>query len=165
MAPIPGQEPTDRGEGQGLVQGSTGIGENGMGGLLNAPIPGASSGDNSPGSGLGGTAAGNLSQRSGGGNEAGSGTMDMFDKKDNITKAEKESRVVTQLNEGDSEFRTVEGAKVRSEEAKLSRQQIVKNFIDVEEEALDEQTLPIARRKQVLRYFSEIRRQLEAPEK
>lgn len=171
MAPVPGQPGQGKeGEnGQGLAMNQSGQEgsdpANGGGGMLSAPIPGASPGMNAPGAGLGSVpGSGGNAPGAGGGNEAGSGTMEMFDQKDNIAKAEKESRVSTQLNEGDSEFRAVEGGAVKSEEAQLSRRDIVKNFIDVEEEALDEKTLPLTRRNQVLRYFSEIRRQLEEPE-
>ncbi|MDF1813329.1 MAG: hypothetical protein P1V20_14115 [Verrucomicrobiales bacterium] len=171
MAPVPGQpaQGKDGEPGQGglAMQQLKESGEeaNGFGGMLSAPIPGASPGMNTPGAGLGGTTpGGGNGNGSAGGNEAGSGTMEMFDQLSDIAKAEKESRVTTQLNEGDSEFRAVEGGAAKQEQAKLSRKEIVKNFIDVEEEALDEQTLPLTRRNQVLRYFSEIRRQLEVEE-
>ena len=114
-----------------------------------------------PGAGLGGLPRGGSAPGSGGGNEAGSGTMETFNQESEITKASKEAQVVTQINEGDSEFRTVEGKSGRTEQAQLSRSDIIKNFIDVEEEALDEKTLPLTRRNQVLRYFTEIRQQLE----
>jgi hypothetical protein len=169
LAPIPGQAPGgkdgDKGKGLAMNTGKDGNQQgSGAGGMLTAPIPGLNPGMNAPGAGLGGVPGAGSAPGAGGGKDAGSGTMDMFEQKSEITAANKESRVATQLNEGDSEFRTVEGGAVKSETAKLSRKEIVINFIDTEEEALDEQTLPLTRRNQVLRYFSEIRRQLEEAE-
>ena len=126
-----------------------------------APVPGSSPGQNVPGSGLGGASAGQ-GQGQGGGDKAGSGTMAMFEQEGNLTEAEKESRIDATINEaGESEFRAVEGQSGRTETATRSRREIANSFIDVEESALDEKSLPITRRNQVLRYFSEIRRQLE----
>lgn len=168
-APVPGQQGKgdgEKGQGMAMNSGKAGSGKsNGPGGMLTAPIPGSDPGMFSPGAGLGGGGEGGANANgAGGGDKAGSGTMEMYDQLSEITKAGKESRITTQLNEGDSEFRAVEGGATKAEQAKLSRKEIVKNFIDVEEEALDEQTLPLTRRNQVLRYFSEIRRQLEEPE-
>lgn len=168
--PIPGQpgkgEGGEKGQGLAMQPGKEGAGQGGLGGMLSAPIPGSSPGMDSPGAGLGGGGGEGGANANGaaGGDKAGSGTMEMYDQLSEITKADKESLISTQLNDGDSEFRSVEGGALKSEQAKLSRKEIVKNFIDVEEEALDEQTLPLTRRNQVLRYFSEIRRQLEEPE-
>lgn len=163
MAPIPGQPGTrPGGEGQGLATGPAGKNGEGMGGgMLMAPVPGSSPGQNVPGSGLGGASAGQ-GQGQGGGDKAGSGTMAMFEQEGNLTEAEKEARIDATINEaGDSEFRAVEGQSGRTETATRSRREIASSFIDVEESALDEKSLPITRRNQVLRYFSEIRRQLE----
>ena len=170
MAPVPGEGSGGK-DGQGFaMQPSDKQPENGEnGGILNAPVPGSSPGSGSPGSNLG-SGAGNGSGGQGaggaGGNEAGSATMDMFAQKDNISKADQEAGVAAQISDdGDSEFRTVDGSSNRVEKSSLSRKEIMTNFIDVEEEALDEQTLPLTRRRQVLRYFSEIRRQLEEESK
>jgi len=169
LAPVPGQAPVpgNGDQGQGLAQqdGKDAARDGSQGGMLSAPIPGADPGMEAPGAGLGGSPGGaSAATPGGGGKDAGSATMEMFEDKSQIAKAGKESRVNTLLNEGDSEFRTVEGGKAQAEQSRLSRKEILKNFIDVEAEALDEQPLPLTRRNQVLRYFSEIRRQLEEPE-
>lgn len=163
MAPIPGQPGNNpAGEGQGIASGPGGNKGDGMGGgMLMAPVPGSSPGQNVPGSGLGG-ASGGQGQGQGGGDKAGSGTMAMFEQEGNITEADQEARIEATLNEdGESEFRAVEGQSGRTEAATRSRRDIASSFIDVEESALDEKSLPITRRNQVMRYFSEIRRQLE----
>ncbi len=169
MPPVPGQSPVPGSEdqSQGLAQqgGKEGAKDGGQGGMLSAPIPGADPEMDTPGAGLGGSAGGaSTATPGGGGKDAGSATMEMFEDRSQVTKAEKESRVSTQINEGDSEFRAVATGKPQGEQARLNRKEILRNFINVEAEALDEQPLPLTRRNQVLRYFSEIRRQLEEPE-
>ena len=176
MTPIPGQAPGQgHGEkGKGIAGAGTGKNrdgqpnrQNGQGGLLNAPIPGTAPDSQLLGSNLGnGSSSGSgTSSGAGGGNEAGSATMDMFEQRSEIAKAQRESRVAAALNkEGDSQFRSVDGKGSRTEKARRGRKEIVTDFIDVEEAALEERTLPLSRRRQVLRYFSEIRRQLETKE-
>jgi hypothetical protein len=57
-------------------------------------------------------------------------------------------------------IRSVEG-EARAEQATRTRQEVMADFIAVEEQALDEQSLPLSRRQQVLRYFSALRAQFE----
>ena len=57
-------------------------------------------------------------------------------------------------------MKSIEG-EARAEEAERSRQEVIADFIAVEEQALDDQALPLSRRQHVLRYFSAIRRQFE----
>ncbi len=168
LAPIPGQEPAGDAPGTGLANGGPGNNANPEGGMLSAPIPGSTpgSGGSMPGAGLGGARNGDGTvPGSGGGNEAGSGTMAMYEQEGDLSAAEKEAQVAAQLNEdGESEMRAVESKGTRTETAQRSRRDIAIDFIDTEEAALDAQTLPLSRRNQVLRYFSEIRRQLEETE-
>jgi hypothetical protein len=42
-----------------------------------------------------------------------------------------------------------------------SARELAIEFVRAEEEALDEEPLPLSRRAQVLRYFTELRRQIE----
>ena len=67
------------------------------------------------------------------------------------------------LDDGDSAVRAVEGGE-RSEMAERERQEQVVEFIKVEEEALDEQTLPLSRKDHVLRYFTALRDRFEEQE-
>ena len=64
-----------------------------------------------------------------------------------------------QNNEGQSSVRTIEGG-VRKEQAARTASQIASEAIAAEEEALDEAALPPARREQVRRYFTELRKRL-----
>ena len=61
--------------------------------------------------------------------------------------------------EGPSRIRNVEQA-AHEEEASRKFQQMAMEFIKSEEEALDDEPLPLSRRQQVLRYFTAIRRRL-----
>jgi hypothetical protein len=65
-----------------------------------------------------------------------------------------------QNNEGQSSVRAIEGG-VRKEAASRSANQIATEAISAEEEALDESALPPARREQVRRYFTELRKRFE----
>lgn len=159
-APVPGEKQAGDQPGQGLAQGEETRDGQGEGGALMAPVPGAENGAPVPGSG-----AGQLSSASGqgaqGGNEAGSGSAAMFEAQSDILEASREGRVMAQINrDGGSTTRAVEGG-ARSEEAELARREVVADFLAVEEQALDGQSVPRTRREQVLRYFSEIRRQFE----
>jgi hypothetical protein len=67
-----------------------------------------------------------------------------------------------QNNEGQSSVRSVEGG-ARKEQAGRAASQIAAEAIAAEEEALDEAALPPARREQVRRYFTELRKRFEKP--
>jgi hypothetical protein len=56
--------------------------------------------------------------------------------------------------------RDVEGQD-HAEEASRAARQLSLDFITAEEEALSEEPLPISRREQVRRYFTELRKQIE----
>ena len=57
-------------------------------------------------------------------------------------------------------MRSTEG-QPHTENAREERKQAAMDFIKAEEDALDEEPLPLTRREQVLRYFTELRKQLE----
>ena len=128
--------------------------------MISAPVPGMDANAPTPGQGASASQAG-TTQAGKGGNEAGSGTAEMYDDQSDTTKAGRDSEVLAQINEnGDSTFRAVDG-KVRNESVERTRQEIVTEYLAAEEQALDGQTLPLSRRKHVLRYFSAIRKQFE----
>ncbi|MEQ1840683.1 MAG: hypothetical protein ABL994_09755, partial [Verrucomicrobiales bacterium] len=128
--------------------------------MLSAPVPGTEPGDASPGAGTS-AAAGASSQSGQGGDQAGSGTAELVDDASEAIKATEDAKVVAQANQsGDSVLRSVEG-QARSEKSDRSLQEVITDFIAVEEEALDEQSLPMSRKQHVLRYFSGIRQQFE----
>ncbi len=160
MAPVPGEKPSD-----GIAQGSMGSGnQNSEGqsqsGMLSAPIPGTSPDDSSGASALG-AANGAMSQTSQGGDQAGTGTAGMADGTSDAMKASTDSKVIAQAGkEGESTTRAVDG-QLRQEQATRSQQDVIADFLSVEEQALDGQALPLSRREQVLRYFTGIREQFE----
>jgi hypothetical protein len=57
--------------------------------------------------------------------------------------------------------RAVEGG-TRTESAAEGRREIAAQFLKVEEEALDEKSLPLSRREHVLRYFTTLRERFES---
>jgi len=63
--------------------------------------------------------------------------------------------------EGQSSSRAVEGG-IRQDAATRTAQQTTVDFIKQQEEALDDASLPPARREQVRRYFTELRKRFEA---
>lgn len=65
-----------------------------------------------------------------------------------------------QNNDGQSSVRSIEGG-ARKEGASRTASQIATEAIAAEEEALDEAALPPARREQVRRYFTELRKRFE----
>lgn len=163
-APVPGTE-LSGGKGKGGAgQGNDGKEKGkGNGRLLSAPVPGMAPGSQSAAASLGasGQGQGNGSQ---GGDQAGEGTAELVDSPSDILKAARDSKVVAQVNkDGDSTTRAVEGG-ARTEEATLSRQEVMAEFIAVEEQALDGQPLPLTRRNHVLRYFSALRKEFEKPD-
>lgn len=96
-----------------------------------------------------------------GGREPGAGKADLktggTEKQDST-----QTRVVTaqQNNEGQSSVRAVEGG-TRQESASRTATETAVEFIQAEEEALDDAALPPGRREQVRRYFNELRRRFE----
>ncbi|MDF1739820.1 MAG: hypothetical protein P1U86_11730 [Verrucomicrobiales bacterium] len=159
-APIPGEAPPQGQSGSGMQMSENARDGKGRGGMLSAPVPGMDAKAPTPGQGVTASQAG-MSQAGQGGNEAGSGTAEMIDDQSEATKAARDSEVVAQINDnGDSTFRAVDG-KVRNESVERTRQEIVTDYLAAEEQALDGQTLPLSRRKHVLRYFSAIRKQFE----
>lgn len=154
-APVPGESPPNSDAGEGGQLGEESRDGEGQGGQLAAPVPGNPESGQSVAMSGGGSAQGGQ-----GGNEAGSGTAEMVDQQTDSLNYTRDSEVVAQVGKGDSTVRAVEG-QVRQEKATRSRQEVVTEFLAAEEQALDEQALPQSRRKHVLRYFSEIRRQFE----
>jgi hypothetical protein len=159
-APVPGEKAPEGQSGSGIGQSDQAREGKGKGGMLSAPIPGMAPGQTAPGAGLAlGNGASNQSGQ--GGDQAGTGTAPMEDAKSDPLKATSDSKVVaTAGREGDSTVRSVEG-EARAEQANRTRQEVMADFIAVEEQALDEQSLPLSRRQQVLRYFSSLRANLE----
>ena len=159
-APVPGEKAPEGQSGSGIGQSDQARDGKGKDGMLSAPIPGMTPGQTAPGAGLAlGNGASNQSGQ--GGVQAGTGTAPMEDAKSDPLKATSDSEVVaTAGREGDSTVRSVEG-EARVEQANRTRQEVMADFIAVEEQALDEQSLPLSRRQQVLRYFSALRANLE----
>ena len=62
---------------------------------------------------------------------------------------------------GPSHTRDIDG-QPRSEGSSRSPQDITVEFLKAQEEALADDPIPLSRREQVLRYFTELRRRLEA---
>lgn len=160
-APVPGETPD--GSGAGMALGEDARDGQGEGGALAAPVPGTS--ESTAGDAAGqAMAAGSANAGGQGGNEAGTGTAEMFDNRTDALAASRDAEVVAQVDEsGESSIRSVEG-KARAENATRSRQEVVTDFLAAEEQALDEQSLPMSRREHVIRYFSAIRRQFEEKE-
>ena len=159
-APVPGEKAPDGQSGSGLGQSDQARDGKGEDGMLTAPIPGMAPGQTAPGAGLAmGNGASNQSGQ--GGDQAGTGTAELVDTPSDPLKATGDAEVLAQAGkEGDSTVRSVEG-EARAEQATRSRQEVMADFIAVEEQALDEQSLPLSRRQQVLRYFSALRAQFE----
>lgn len=159
-APIPG-EGAANGEGGSLAAND--LSERGGGNSLAAPIPGMASGEEQPGGSVGASVKqmGSSNVSGQGGNQAGTGSAELVDSKTNLFEAKNDSRVVAQVKEGgESSFRAVEGD-ISKEEATRQRRNIASDFLSVEEQALDEKSLPLSRRQHVLRYFSAVRKQFE----
>ena len=135
----------------------------GEGGLLSAPVPGMDPGTPVPGAAPPTNAAGTASSGQGG-DEAGTGTAEMFDAASDPLKATAEARAqIVSGEEGESAFRAVEGG-ARAERAGRSSREVVSEFLAVEEQSLDEESLPRSRRQQVMRYFSGVREKFESTE-
>lgn len=165
QAPVPGEMPPQGGQG-GMQMGMSDKAQDGKGegGMLGAPVPGQAPGDSPAGTGVMAGAAGSQASSGQGGDQAGTGTAEMFEDRSEAMEAQKDSEVVAQVNEdGESTVRAVEG-QARAEKATRSRQEIVAEFLSAEEQALDGKSLPLSRREHVIRYFSAIRRQFEESE-
>jgi hypothetical protein len=65
--------------------------------------------------------------------------------------------------EGPTQVRAVEPGQKREETRRAAAKAAV-DFVRAEEEALDDEPLPVSRRQHVLRYFTALRRQLGEPE-
>ena len=148
MAPIPGMKSGKKPK--GMVPGM------GMkpGGGAGAPIP-------IPGmAAAGGGAAGPMP----GGLHAGTGSAALGGGKTKPREAGKNSTVAAKMNEeGEVGMRAVEG-QVRGEEATRAASSERIDFVNIQEEALDEATLPATRRAHVRRYFHLLRMQFEMSE-
>lgn len=148
-SPIPGS-----GQGQGAPAPGTGSGAGPGGGA--APVPGSGAGTG-PGSTAGAPGAGAGT----GGLQAGNGPAAMGNRPTGAI-APKGTEVVQAdpSATGESQVRAVAGPE-HEEEAAREAQRIRIEAIRAEEEALHAEPLPLSRREQVLRYFTELRRQLE----
>ncbi|MEM7697472.1 MAG: hypothetical protein AAF236_03605 [Verrucomicrobiota bacterium] len=157
-APVPGEQPPGDSGNEQLAAGSPGSDDSGESdGMLFAPVPGM---EGDPGSG-GPPIQGGAPSQGRGGNEAGTGTADLTPEEGNSIDAARDSEVIAQINEdGDSSFRAIEGG-ARDEQANRGAQEVVTDFLAVEEQALDSQQIPRSRRDHILRYFTGIRRSFE----
>ncbi len=169
--------PPNSGQGEGqpqqmmLSQGQVGqpgqAGEKGQGQpMLMAPVPGQKAGDKPemlllgpPGDSPEGGAA--IAITIPGGKDPGVGKAEL--KADATAQQTTDQQAVVnaqQGNDGQSSVRAVEGG-VRQENAGRSATQTAAEFIQAQEEALDESALPPSRREQVRRYFTELRKRFE----
>lgn len=164
-APVPGSPPSAGKEGQqGIAAGQPGGkpgDQKGKQAMLSAPIPGMTPGDTPGGAGLGGQSQAAGTTSANGGVEAGNATTELGNSPSTAMKANDQSTVTAQVNEeGESTLRAVDG-QARAEQAQVERRAAAVDFIQVEEDALDEKLLPISRRGHVLKYFTELRERFE----
>lgn len=175
MQQSPGQQ-GQQGQMQQMQMGQAGQpgqqGQQGQGTpMLMAPVPGQKPGDKPPemlilGGPPGDPSEGapSISVTMPGGRDPGVGKADL-----NADPTEKQdtsgSSVVNaqQNNDGQSSVRAVEGG-TRQESATRTASQTAVEFIEAEEEALDDAALPPSRREQVRRYFNELRHRFESDE-
>lgn len=135
-APVPGQVPPPGGAPQ----------------TLSAPVPGQ------PAPGAPGATAGLQP-----GLNAGEGTAPMASSPGKTLESARDDKVQAKMgNEGDSETRAVRSEQGRAETVNREAKGGAANFSETEESAMDEETLPPARRDQVRRYFNALRRNSEA---
>jgi hypothetical protein len=124
--------------------------------MLFAPVPGMPPGQQGNIAMLGMTPG--MSQ---GGLPPGNGTTAMGNAPTEKTKAGQAATVDAQRNaDGASSVRTVEG-QAHQETATRTAQATAMEALSAEESALDDQALPAARRDQVRRYFTELRKRFE----
>lgn len=147
--PVPGQQP--RG-GQRAGQGQPRAG-------LVPPIPGQGWCPGGTGTQLVNSLQ--LRQRQGNGLKAGTGSAAYLNNMTNPRAASATGTVsAPPVNAGESIVQDVEGQHHREEAARQSNA-LALEFIAAQEEALDAESLPMARREQVVRYFQMLRSQLE----
>ena len=159
-APIPGEKSPDGKTGTGLGMSDKAAMGKDKGGMLMAPIPGTDPSAPTPGAAMS-LGSGASAQSGQGGDQAGVGTAEMGKSESDRFKATGDAEVLAQAGrDGDSSLRAIEG-QTKTEEATRTRQEILADFLAVEEQALDDQSLPLSRRQQVLRYFSGVREQFE----
>jgi hypothetical protein len=145
MMPIPGMQPKP-GMGKAMVPG---MGMKPGAGMGAVPVPGMGAGQ-----GMGMAALGGL--------QAGAGTTALGNDPSKAEAARLNSTVNAKINaDGDVSMRAVEG-EVRGEAAARAASAERVEFVKVQEEALDEATLPSSRRAHVKRYFDLLREQFEA---
>ncbi len=124
--------------------------------FLFAPVPGMPEGQQAPMAILGSSPNGNVA-----GQMPGNGTTGLGNKPTQATKAKQSSVVNAASNaEGESAVRSIDGTN-HPENAARSAQATALQSITEEENALDESALPSARRDQVRRYFTELRKRFE----
>ena len=158
--PVPGAGQKGKGQAMGLAAGQQGKQGASQGMILSAPIPGMAPGAMAPGANLG-AGAGSAASGMNGGLEAGTGTAGLGNQATDAIKATQDAKVAAQINQdGDTTVRAVQG-QARAEQAARERQEAIVDFIQVQEEALDEQALPLSRREHVLRYFTALRERFE----
>jgi hypothetical protein len=140
------------GMGMGGQEGMGGFGmDGGFGAGGQTPVPG--------GEAVGLRMA--LARAGTGGSRAGHGTAPLVEKRTRFLKAAGTLKVTaTPGKEGSSTVRTIDPSGHR-ESVIRSEKELALEFINAEEEALDEEPLPLSRREQILRYFTALRRQLE----
>lgn len=151
MTPVPGS-------GQPAPQPGSGQQGNGQGTkpMLIAPIPGTQPGQQGNMAILGSIPGSNP-----GGLQAGNGSAPMGTTPTSQNKAGSQATVNAQRNaDGASSVRAVEG-QAHPENTSRSAQATTIQTITAEENALDDQSLPPARREQVRRYFTELRKRFE----
>jgi hypothetical protein len=138
------------GTGMGGMGGEEGTGSGfGMGGMT--PVPG--------GEAMGMRMA--MARAGTGGSRAGRGTAPLVRKQTRAFKAGGTLTVTARPGkQGTSIVRTIDPSGHR-ENAIRSEKELAVKFINAEEDALDEEFLPLSRREQILRYFTALRRQLE----
>lgn len=155
LSPVPGT-----GQPMAIVPGANqppGGGNSGNKPMLIAPIPGMTPGQQ-PGAAA---MLGSIPGANPGGLQAGNGTAAMGNTPTAQTKAGVQATVDAQRNaDGASSVRAVEG-QARSEAAGRKAEATTLESIAAEENALDDQALPPARREQVRRYFTELRKRFE----
>ena len=157
QAPVPGTAPPGDGQPMALVPGE--MPEDGQPMMmLSAPIPGTKPAAAFAVPGTGGQGNSPMA----GGLQAGRGTAGLGNAgASDLTGATQLGTVGAAINsDGESTFRAVEGG-TRDELATRGRREFAIDFIKVQEEALDEQPLPLSRRNDVKRYFSTIRKRFE----
>ena len=125
--------------------------------MLFAPVPAAQPSDQKPDSAIMVAVPG----ANPGGHSPGNGTAPLSAQQTEKTKPGRQSVVNAQHNaEGESSVRAVEG-QTHKEAATRSAQTTALEAITAEENALDDAALPTARREQVRRYFTELRKRFE----